>query len=108
MYTVFKIIHSSTWFFLLLLFFLSYFLRNKKVTLMLLRLAAVLMVVSGVGLLVSLQFPGHYIVKGILAILLIAVMEMLIGRQKRGQSTGVFWVINIILIVLVVLMGFSG
>ena len=107
MYETFKMIHSSSWFFLLLVFFLSYFLRNQKITLMLQRLVSVIMVISGIGLLVSLQFPAHYIVKGILAILLIAVMEMLIGRQKRGQATGVFWVICIILIVLVLVMGFS-
>ncbi|WP_240377350.1 DUF1516 family protein [Bacillus piscicola] len=108
MYETFSILHSSSWFLLILFFLISYFASGQKVTLMLQRLLALVMIISGIGLLVSLSFPAHYIVKGILAILLIGIMEMLVVRKKKQKGTGFFWVLWIILVALVLSMGFGG
>lgn len=107
LYNIFYQIHAGSWAILVIFFILTCFLRKQKVTGMITRLFYVLMLVSGAGMLFMLGFPLMYVVKGILAIALIAFMEMIQGRLRRGESTTVHWVIMVVLLVLIILMGFG-
>ncbi|MDQ0208234.1 DUF1516 family protein [Alkalicoccobacillus murimartini] len=115
--------HAGSWAFLILFFLVAYFLyrwgkpKASKIVYMIVRLFYIIMLASGIGMLViylnlspSLgSFVSAYIlylVKGLLAIMLIGMMEVIMGRTKRKDTTGSFWIILIILIVTVVTLGF--
>ncbi|MFP3361712.1 DUF1516 family protein [Planococcus sp. SIMBA_143] len=48
-----------------------------------------------------------YVLKGILAIVLIGVMEMIVGRKKRGESTKMLWIACIVLILVIISIGYN-
>ena len=98
METMFSHLHSSAWAITILLFLIAFFLlkggkaKGGKIVHMILRLFYVIMIVSGVYLLSALWgFATIYIVKGLLAIVLIGLMEMLLGKAKRGQLAKLIW-----------------
>ncbi len=108
--------HIGSWAILVLLFLVSYFLlkggvrKGAKIVHMILRLFFVIMVVTGIGMLFILKFPAMYVVKGILAIILIGAMEMLLTRTSKGtigSKAPMYWVIVIVTLVLVLLLGFG-
>ncbi|SFE79931.1 DUF1516 family protein [Alteribacillus iranensis] len=107
MESIFYQSHAGSWAFLILFFLISYFFSKQKITLMLQRLFAVIMIVTGIGMWILYGFPMFYLIKGILAILLIGIMEMLVGRKKRQQSHGGMWAGFIILALIVLLMGYN-
>ncbi|MFB4164455.1 DUF1516 family protein [Alteribacillus sp. JSM 102045] len=107
MESIFYESHAGSWFFLILFFVISYFFTKQKITLMLQRLFALIMIITGIGTLFFYNFPLLYILKGVLAIILIAVMEMLIARKKRNEPQGGLWAACIILIIAVLLLGFN-
>ncbi|WP_010269249.1 DUF1516 family protein [Paenibacillus senegalensis] len=107
LFNIFYQIHAGSWAILVIFFLLTCFLRKQKVTGMITRLFYVLMLVSGAGMLYMLGFPMMYVIKGILAVALIAFMEMIQGRLRRGEPTLIHWVVMVILLALIVLMGFG-
>ncbi|MDM5197230.1 DUF1516 family protein [Fictibacillus enclensis] len=98
--------HSGSWAILVILFLITYFTR-QKITLMLQRLFYLIMIVTGVGMLVQLHFPLHYVLKGILAIVLIGVMEMMVARKRKGNPMAAMWIVLIILLALVLLLAYN-
>jgi hypothetical protein len=92
---------------MVILFILSIVLRGQKITPMLLRFSYLVMLGTGIGMLFHLKFPLMYVVKGILAILLIGVMEMILGKAQRGERTLPLWILFAILIVLVPAIGYG-
>lgn len=110
--TILQRIHTDSWFWILLFFVLSFLLLKagkrtpKKIVHMLLRLIALIMIVTGILMLVAYQFPIAYTVKGILAIAMVGVMEMILGMTAKGKRTGPFWATLIILVALVLLIAF--
>lgn len=109
--------HAGSWAITILLFFVSFVLlkmgkpTGKKITHMILRLFFVIMVVSGLGMLFTRGFPLIFVIKGILAIWLIAVMERLLSKSatksEQGASMKGSWIQFIIAFVLVALIGFN-
>ncbi|EIT84117.1 hypothetical protein A374_17094 [Fictibacillus macauensis ZFHKF-1] len=106
MFNAFLHTHEGSWVVLALLFVISYFTR-QNVTLMLQRLFYLVMIVTGGYLLYQLQFPGIYILKAVLAIVLIGIMEMMIARKRKGQGMPAMFLLVIILIVVIVLIGYG-
>lgn len=112
--TMFAHTHASSWFITLALFALSYaFLKGgkakpQKITQMILRLFYIIMLVSGVGMLIVYRFPLVLVIKGILAIVLIGIMEMIITRGGKGQSISKYWLPFFIALALVLLIGFGA
>lgn len=98
--------HTGSWLILVIAFLLSCLFLGQKITPMILRLFYLIMLGSGIGMLIGLNFPIAFIIKGILAVILIGIMEMIVGRRRRGQPTVPFWIAFIILLAVVVLMGF--
>lgn len=107
LFNIFYQIHAGSWAILVIFFILTCFLRKQKVTGMITKLFYLLMLVSGAGMLFMLGFPMMYVIKGILAVALIAFMEMIQGRLRRGEPTLVHWLVMVVLLVVVVLMGFG-
>ncbi|WP_409346266.1 DUF1516 family protein [Paenibacillus sp. MBLB4367] len=107
MFNTFAQMHAGSWLITIILFVLSCLFLGQKVTPMLLRLFYLIMLVSGVSMLVLLEFPRTFIVKGLFAIILIAAMEMILGRRRRNQSTKPLWFVFSPVLVFVVLLGFN-
>ncbi|MVP00202.1 MULTISPECIES: DUF1516 family protein [Paenibacillus] len=103
--------HAGSWAFIVILFIVSAIFYRQKITPMILRLFYLIMVVSGVGMLIGYSFPAKYVVKGIIAIVVIGLMEMILGRMKRGQgresSTKILFAVWAVLIITVIMMGFG-
>ncbi|MBP1931727.1 DUF1516 family protein [Ammoniphilus resinae] len=105
--------HAGSWFFLILFFVISYILLSKgkvgagRITQMLFRLFMLIMLISGIGMLIGFSFPLIYVIKGVLAVALIGIMEMLLGRVKRGEEGKTFWILFVVLLLLVLLIGFN-
>ncbi|MCI1859381.1 MAG: DUF1516 family protein [Sporolactobacillus sp.] len=99
-------IHSSIWGVMVVLFILSYFFYWKKGLAIGLRLSYLVMIVTGVWMLAQIHFPGRLILKGILAIILIGLMEMALAKRKKQQPAVLFLVIGAIDLILVLLLGY--
>lgn len=107
MYNIFLQSHAGSWAILIILFLISYFARKQKISVMLQRLFYIIMLVSGIGMLVMRDFELLYVVKGILAILLIGVMEMLTARSRKQRPVAGLWVGFVVLLAIVVLIGYE-
>lgn len=101
--------HKAFWLVLLILFVLTLIFRKQKVTPMLLRISYLVMLITGISLLVSYKFPLQYTIKGILAVLLIGVLEMVVGRVRRGSTDKLPLFIGLaaVLFVIVILFGYN-
>ena len=99
--------HSGSWAILVLLLVISYFAPKQKISLMVQRLFYLIMLGTGIGMLFILGFPLIYVLKGILAIVLIGVMEMIVGRRKRAESTKMLWIACIVLILVIISIGYN-
>ncbi|HWO78290.1 MAG TPA: DUF1516 family protein [Bacillus sp. (in: firmicutes)] len=107
MYNIFYHSHAGSWAILIVLFLISYFVRKQKISVMMQRLFYIIMLVTGIGMLVMRNFELLFVVKGILAILLIGTMEMLTIRSRKGKTVAGIWVGFVVLLVLVVLIGYD-
>lgn len=109
---IFQGIHRGSWFLLLVLFLLSYFLLSVgkekigKITHMVLRLFYIIMLFSGIGLLVAYNFSAFYSVKGIIALIMIGLMEISCVRAMKGKPNRIVFYAGSILLLVVILMGF--
>lgn len=95
------------WGLLLVFFVLALALPRQAWPVMLLRLFYLVMIISGVGMLIALQFPLFYVVKGLLALVLIGTIEMVLARRKKDSVSPIQWAVLLILLVLVPLMGYQ-
>ncbi len=105
--------HASFWVLTLLLFFISYFLlrgnklKGQKITHMILRLFFVIMLLTGLGLVINLKFMLVAVIKMLVAIWLIAAMELILVKGRKGESTGGLWVQFLISIIAVLVIGYG-
>lgn len=100
--------HAASWIILVILFVLSLIFKRQKITPILLRIFYLIMLASGITMLVGYDFPLKPIVKGGLAIVLIGLMEMALGRAKRGgKGLPVLIAAVVVVLTVVVLMGYS-
>lgn len=100
-------IHSGVWGILVLLFIFSFAFYRQKGWIMGLRLSYLVMIITGIWLLFLIHFPIMFLLKGVLAILLIGLMEMVLGRRKKQKSTVPFLVLLAIDLILILLIGYK-
>lgn len=111
-YTALFHTHADTWIVALLLFIISYILlknnklKAQKITHMILRLFFVIMFLSGLGLVITYKFMLIAIVKMLVGIWLIASMELILVKGRKGEPTGGFWVQFIISLIAVLVIGY--
>ncbi|MED4130416.1 MULTISPECIES: DUF1516 family protein [Shouchella] len=112
-YSIFRATHEGSWAFLIVLFIVAFVLyRSRKLKAatilhMITRLFYLFMLVSGIAMLVALNFNLFYVVKGLLAVLVIGFMEMAAGKAKRNENSLGSLFIVLVLALVVVLMGFG-
>lgn len=107
MYQILYQSHAGSWAILILFFFLTYFFHKQKWLGIITRIFYLIMLISGIGMLVLLKFPLIFIIKGIIAIGLIAIMELILVNKKKGQVPAPYWVAFAIDLMLVILIGFK-
>jgi hypothetical protein len=108
--------HVGSWSVGIILFIVSYFLlkfgkaKAQKITHMILRLFYVLIVFSGATMVILVTqewgFPGVYAVKTILGLLVIAMMEIMLSKGKKGTFKTIYWLLLALLLVLVFFYGY--
>lgn len=113
MFNMFFASHQGSWAFVAIFFVIAYFLykahKRKAGTIlhMILRLFFIIMIVSGIGMLIEYNWAAMYVIKGILAIVMMGLMEMSLGKTKRGENGMGLFIGAVVVLVIVALMGFG-
>ncbi|MEK5443800.1 YisL family protein [Fredinandcohnia sp. FSL W7-1320] len=105
--------HVTSWVVAIILFVIAATVLNKagkeksqKIVKMTLRLFYLFILATGLLLLFSVsKIDGEYIGKAILGVLTIGFMEMILARSSKAKSTGLFWVLFIIVLILTIALG---
>ena len=102
-------LHITTWVVTLVLFFIAAVGVKPKVVHMILRLFYILTIISGAALFFEYRsaFGFEYDIKFLLGILVIAMMEMVLVRQKKNKPTTVFWVLFALFLFAALFYGFK-
>ncbi|MGD6817710.1 YisL family protein [Metabacillus sp. 113a] len=105
-------LHITSWILGLVLFFAAYYLHTSgnakasKIVHMILRVFYILIIVSGVTVVLGIYgMYAEYIIKGVSGLWVIASMEMILVRSRKGKPVRSFWIQLIIALVLVLLLG---
>lgn len=106
-FNILKESHAGSWAILVVLFIVSVIFNRQKITPMITRLFYLIMLFTGISMLIKLEYPTTYVVKGILAIVLIGLMEMIMGRSRRREKTVVLWVAFIVVLAIIVSLGYG-
>lgn len=99
-------VHAYVWPIMTVLFIVAVLLPQQKAWSMILRLSYLVMIISGVWLLAMYHFPAMLVVKGILAIVLIGLMEMSLSRRSKRESATLFLILSAIVLVIILLIGY--
>jgi uncharacterized membrane protein SirB2 len=105
--------HITSWVVAIVLFFVAYGLlksgnqKGSKITQMILRVFYILIIASGVGLIVSTNLTVSYMVKALLGVIVIGLMEMILGRSKRGEMKPFFWILLFVVLFVTIYFGLS-
>src|SRR5690606_24579359 len=105
--------HITSWAVAIILFVIAATILNKagkeksqKIVKMTLRLFYLFILATGFLLLFGgVVIDGEYIGKAILGILTIGFMDMILARSSKGKSTGLFWALFVIVLVLTIALG---
>ena len=109
---IFYFTHIDTWIVTILLFIISYILlkankqKAQKITHMILRLLFLVMFITGLVLVFQYKFMLMTIIKMLIGIWLIASMELILVRGRKGEPTGAFWIQFIISLAAVLIIGY--
>ncbi|ASS90492.1 MAG: DUF1516 domain-containing protein [Bacillaceae bacterium] len=104
-------LHITSWVILLILFFIA-FAKPSKGLHMAVRIFYLIVLATGLELIFRYNvfsmanYVGEYVAKIFLAIVLIGLMEMVLGKKKRNESSKGIWIGFWIVLILVILLGF--
>jgi hypothetical protein len=105
--------HMTAWFLALVLFFVALGLhksgkeKGAKIVQMVLRLFYVLILLTGFGLLFSININIMYVVKAAVGLWVISMLEMILIRTRKNEKASVLWIQFIVAVLLVLYLGFS-
>ncbi|MEW8969505.1 YisL family protein [Mesobacillus jeotgali] len=105
--------HMTAWFLALVLFFVALGLhksgkeKGAKIVQMVLRLFYVLILLTGFGLLFSININLMYVLKAAVGLWVIAMLEMILIRTKKNEKASILWIQFIVAVLLVLYLGFS-
>ncbi|THE12592.1 DUF1516 family protein [Bacillus timonensis] len=105
--------HITSWAVAIILFVVAATILNKagkeksqKIVKMILRLFYLFILATGLLLLFGgVEIDGEYIGKAILGVLTIGFMEMILARSSKQKSTGLFWGLFIVVLILTIGLG---
>lgn len=111
-------LHLTTWIIALILFFIAAVSANKLTGVqMALRVFYILIIITGGALFLEhrdMIAAGNggsgmtYDMKVLFGILVIGFMEMILARKNKGKSTGVFWLLFMVVFLVTLYLGLSG
>ncbi|MFJ5622458.1 YisL family protein [Peribacillus loiseleuriae] len=102
--------HITTWVIAIILLFVALALHNSgktkgfKIVHMVNRVFYILIILTG-GALMGAAF-SYYWMKMVLGLIVIAAMEMILVRTRKGKSTGVMWAVFVISFLIIGYYGF--
>jgi uncharacterized membrane protein SirB2 len=106
--------HMTAWFVGIILFLIALYFQKKgkekplRIVQMILRLFYLLILGTGITLLFSIStISPLYIVKAVLGIWVIATLEMILVKGKKGESTRIFWIQGAVAFIFVLILGFK-
>jgi len=114
LYDILIAAHQGSWALLIIAFLITFTLyRTRKITggtvvKMILRLFYLVMIISGAGLLALNGFPVYYLIKTIIALVVIGFMEMALEQAKQGKKKWTGFIAALVLVLLVVIIGYAG
>ena len=100
-------LHSMFWGIALVLFAAGCWRFPKGIVAWLLRVDYLLVIGTGITMIVGYGFLPITLLKGALAIALIAVMEMILTRRSKGMPTGKLWPVFAVLLAVVLYVGIA-
>ncbi|WP_445506420.1 YisL family protein [Niallia sp. 03190] len=106
--------HITSWLLALILFVIAFALhksgkeKGSKIVHMILRLIYLFVIGTGIWWLYRLgSFPLMYILKTLAGLWVIAALEMILVRTKKGRKTTILWTQFVIALVLVLYLGMT-
>ncbi len=99
--------HSGSWGVLVILFLISAIFPKQKISLMIQRLFYLVMIVSGVWMLSLIGFPLQYVIKGICALILMGLMELIVMNRRKGKPTAVAWILLVVFLAIVLMLAYK-
>lgn len=99
--------HGDLWPVLIILFLLSVIFRRQSVTLWLQRLLYIVQLVTGIMMLVNYGWPGLFIFKGIIALIMFGLMDMIVVKTKKKKPVAVLWILFIIALAIILLIAYG-
>lgn len=106
--------HMTAWFLAIVLFFVSLGLhksgkeKGSKIVQMVLRVVYLLILLTGLMLLLSLDSISlTYILKAAVGLWVISLLELILIRTKKNEKASILWIQFIVALLLVLYLGFS-
>ncbi|WP_210364623.1 YisL family protein [Bacillus sp. REN3] len=106
--------HMTAWFLAIVLFFVSLGLhksgkeKGSKIVQMVLRVVYLLILLTGLMLLFSLDSISlTYILKAAVGLWVISLLELILIRTKKNEKASILWIQFIVALLLVLYLGFS-
>lgn len=106
-------IHITTWALALILFAISLGLhksgkeKGSKIVHMVLRLTYLYIIGTGVTMLTYTGLSPMHVLKTLVGLWVIAMVEIILVRTKKGKKTSILWVQFIVAFVIVLYLGFT-
>lgn len=106
--------HMTAWFLALILFFVSLGLhksgkdKGSKIVQMILRVDYLLILLTGIGLLFSIDaITIMYVLKAAVGLWVISMLEIILIRTKKNEKASILWIQFVVALLLVLYLGFS-
>jgi len=104
--------HITSWVIALILFVIALYLHRSgkekgfKIVQMILRVFYILIFITGGLLLHSIVVDKFYVLKALVGLWVIASLELVLVRLKKGKNMGPFWIQLIISLAVVLYLGY--
>ena len=102
-------LHITTWVLGIVLFLVAAFGVKAKALHMVLRLMYILIIITGGALFFEYSSVDamQYGMKFLFGLLTIAMMEMVLVKQKKGKDTKIFWILFVVFLLVTMFYGFK-
>jgi len=106
-------IHITAWSVALILFVVSLLLhksgkdKGSKIVHMVLRLMYLAIIGTGVTMLTYTGLDVMHTLKTLVGLWVIAMLEMIVIRTKKGRKTSILWIQFVVALIIVLYLGFT-
>ena len=102
-------LHITAWVLGVVLFLVAAFGVKAKALHMVLRLMYIIIIITGGALFFEFSYIDDmmYGMKFLFGLLTIAMMEMVLVKQKKGKKTTIFWILFVVFLLVTMFYGFK-